>query len=172
MSDPLLMILSVVEGLYDGDPKRPETKPINLVEQWDDSLLNLASAARSSRGTGGMQSKFSAVRMATAVGENVVIANGKTGCARPDFGRRRNRDAVSGGRQNRAGLEAVDRLHGPAQGPIGLDEGACRAIAERGRSLLAIGITRVEGDFAKGNSCRSPMFPAGNWAAVSPIIRP
>jgi glutamate 5-kinase len=72
----LLVILSVVDGLFDGDPSAPGAQPIPLIERWDDSLLNSLAPTRSSRGTGGMQSKLSAVRMATAVGENVIIAGG------------------------------------------------------------------------------------------------
>ncbi len=151
MSDPLLVILSVVDGLYDGDPERPETQLISLVEHWDDSLLHLASTARSSRGTGGMSSKLSAVRMATAVGENVIIANGKA----PDV-----LDRILVGEEvgtlflaEGKAVPAWKRWIGytvPPKGRLVLDDGACRAITERGRSLLAIGITRVEGDFSKG----------------------
>src|SRR5687768_7394850 len=45
MTEPLLIILSVVNGLYDGDPNLPGAKPISLVERWTDSLLNLAVAS-------------------------------------------------------------------------------------------------------------------------------
>ncbi len=151
MSDPLLIILSVVDGLYDGDPNQPETRPISLVERWDDSLFDLAGSARSSRGTGGMQSKLSAVRMATAVGENVIIANGTAPhvleriLAGEDVGTLFLAEGKT--------VPAWKRWIGytvPPKGRLLLDEGACRAIAERGRSLLAIGIARVEGDFSKG----------------------
>ena len=151
MSDPLLIILSVVDGLYDGDPGHPETKPISMVEHWDDTLLNLATSTRSSRGTGGMPSKLSAVRTATAVGENVIIANGTS----PNV-----LDRILAGEEvgtlflaEGKTVPAWKRWIGytvPPKGRLLLDEGACRAITERGRSLLAIGITRVEGDFSKG----------------------
>lgn len=151
MAEPLLVILSVVDGLYDGDPNLPDAKPIPLVEQWTDSLLNLAVETRSSRGTGGMQSKLSAVRMATAVGENVIIASG----TRPNV-----LDEILAGEEvgtlflaEGKSVPAWKRWIGYTVRPKGrllLDTGACRAIAERGRSLLAIGITEVQGDFMKG----------------------
>lgn len=151
LTDPLLIILSVVDGLYDADPHSPGAKPIPLVEQWNDSLLNLASPARSSRGTGGMQSKLSAVRTATAVGENVIIANGTL----PNV-----LDRILAGEEigtlflaEGKTVPAWKRWIGYTVRPRGrllLDEGACRAIAQLGRSLLAIGITHVEGEFAKG----------------------
>ena len=151
MTEPLLIILSVVDGLYDGDPNSPGSKHIPLVARWNDSLLNLAVESRSSRGTGGMQSKLSAVRMATAVGENVIIANGTL----PNV-----LDRILAGEEigtlflaEGKTVPAWKRWIGYTVRPRGkllLDEGACRAIAEKGRSLLAIGIAQVEGDFAKG----------------------
>ncbi len=69
MDSPLLVILSVVAGLYDGDPAKSSSKLIPLVESWDDALRTLAVESKSARGTGGMQSKLEAVRIATAVGD-------------------------------------------------------------------------------------------------------
>ena len=165
LSNPLLVILSVVDGLYDGDPRSPGARPIALVDRWNDSLLDLAVAERSSRGTGGMQSKLSAVRMATAVGENVIIANGTI----PNV-----LDRIMAGEElgtlflaEGKTVPAWKRWIGYTVRPRGrllLDEGACRAIAEKGRSLLAIGITQVEGDFSKGELV-SLIDPAGHEIA-------
>jgi glutamate 5-kinase len=140
MTDPLLIILSVVDGLYDGDPNSPGSKHIPLIERWTDSLLNLAVASKSSRGTGGMQSKLAAVRMATAVGENVIIANGTL----PNV-----LDRILAGEEigtlflaEGKTVPAWKRWIGYTVRPRGrlyLDDGACRAIAEKGKSLLAIG---------------------------------
>ena len=73
----LLIILSIVDGLLSGDPTNPESGRIPLVERYDDELLGLVGKSKSSRGTGGMKTKLDAVRTATAVGVNVIIANGK-----------------------------------------------------------------------------------------------
>ena len=73
----LLIVLSVIEGLLSGDPSDPQSHRIPLVERFDDELLNFVGASKSSRGTGGMKTKLEAVHTATAVGVNVVIANGK-----------------------------------------------------------------------------------------------
>src|SRR5262249_7905005 len=51
---PLLVILSVIDGLYDGDPNDPASQVLSMVETWSDSLLQLATRDRSKRGTGGM----------------------------------------------------------------------------------------------------------------------
>ncbi len=151
LESPLLVILSVVEGLYDGDPKNPGSKIIPLVENWDESLLARATGSRSARGTGGMQSKLEAARNATAVGENVIIADGRI----PDVLER-----VLAGEEvgtlflaRGESIPAWKRWIGyslPPRGKYVLDDGARKAIAQRGRSLLAIGITAVQGDFSKG----------------------
>ncbi len=151
VNDPLLIILSVVDGLYDGDPADSASKVIPLIDEWDDSLRDLAAPTRSTRGVGGMQSKLEAVRMATAVGENVIIANG----TRPGI-----IDDILAGQEvgtlflaRGASLPAWKRWIGYTVRPKGkfvLDDGARRAIEASGRSLLAIGIVSVEGDFEKG----------------------
>ena len=51
---PLLVLLSVVDGLYDGDPRDPNSRQIPLVASWDEHLFGKAQEVKSSRGTGGM----------------------------------------------------------------------------------------------------------------------
>jgi glutamate 5-kinase len=151
LEEPLLVILSVIDGLYDGDPALPSSRVVPLVEQWDDALLSLAVATRSTRGTGGMQSKLEAARMATAVGENVIIANGRNA---------RVLEQILAGEEigtlflaKGESIPAWKRWIGyslPPRGRYVLDDGARKAIEQRGRSLLAIGITAVDGEFSKG----------------------
>ena len=147
----LLIVLSVVDGLLTGDPTSPDSKRIPLVERFDDDLLNLVGASKSSRGTGGMKTKLEAVRTATAVGVNVMIANGK----RPNV----IGDIFSGADTGTLflaegdGLSAWKRWIGytlPPKGKLVVDAGARRAVGQQGKSLLAIGVVRVEGEFAKG----------------------
>ena len=71
LESPLLVILTVVEGLYDGPPDAPGSQLVSLVDRWDDDLLGFATQTRSMRGSGGMQTKLEAVRTATSVGESV-----------------------------------------------------------------------------------------------------
>ena len=147
----LLIVLSVIEGLLSGDPSDPQSHRIPLVERFDDELLNFVGASKSSRGTGGMKTKLEAVHTATAVGVNVVIANGK---------RPRVLDEILHGDDigtlflgEGDGVSAWKRWIGytmPPQGRFVLDDGARRAVEQQGKSLLAAGIVRVEGDFAKG----------------------
>lgn len=148
---PLLVILTGVDGLYDGPPGDPDSRLIPLVEQWDNALMDLAISGISSRGTGGMQTKLEAVRKATAVGESVIIANGTT----PGI-----LDDVLAGNEvgtlflaKGALLPAWKRWIGyavPPKGRFRLDDGARKAVQDGGKSLLAIGVTAVEGEFTKG----------------------
>jgi glutamate 5-kinase len=151
LPEPLLIILSVVDGLYGGDPKSADSKVIPLVDEWNDSLLGLASPGRSLRGIGGMQSKLEAVRTATSVGESVIIANGTRPGVIDDImaGKEIGTLFLAKGKD----LPAWKRWIGFTVRPKGrfvLDDGARQAIEKQGKSLLAIGITAVEGDFAKG----------------------
>lgn len=147
----LLMILSVVDGLLTGDPTNPASQRLPVIERFDDELLNLVGASKSSRGTGGMKTKLEAVRTATAVGVNVIIANGK----RPDVLSElmRGEDIGTLFLAEGDGVSAWKRWIGytmPPKGRFVLDHGARRAVENQGKSLLAAGIVRVEGDFVKG----------------------
>jgi glutamate 5-kinase len=151
MESPLLIILSVVDGLYDGDPSHSRSKLIPLVESWDDALASLAVASRSQRGTGGMQSKLEAVRIATAVGENVIIANGTQANVLDEIMAADNVGTLFLGK--RKSVPAWKRWIGFTVKPKGrfrLDSGARQAIESKGKSLLAAGIKSVEGDFNRG----------------------
>ena len=147
----LLIVLSVVDGLLTGDPSNPNSRRIPLVERFDDELLNLVGASKSSRGTGGMKTKLEAVCMATAVGVNVIIANGKQPRVLEEILRGDDIGTLFLGEGD--GVSAWKRWIGytmPPQGRFVLDDGARRAVEQQGKSLLAAGIVRVEGDFAKG----------------------
>ena len=151
LPNPLLIILSSVDGLYDGDPLAPHSQVLPLVECWNDQLENLAVSSKTSRGTGGMHSKLQAVKMATKVGECVILANGlqtdilKQILAAEEVGTL----FLADGRT----LPAWKRWIGftvPPKGSLTVDEGAAAALQERGKSLLAIGIRDVKGDFSAG----------------------
>src|SRR5262249_13362112 len=74
---PLLVLLTVVDGLYAGDPNtNPEAELLASVPSIDAAIMDMAGASKSSLGTGGMRSKLRAARIATAAGESVIMANG------------------------------------------------------------------------------------------------
>jgi glutamate 5-kinase len=150
---PLLILLTIVDGLYSSDPRSdPNAAKVTTVSYIDSSVMDQAGVSKSSLGTGGMQSKLRAARLATASGESVIIANG----ADP-----RALDAIFA-------FEPVGTLflpHGstlPAwkrwlgftaqpKGSITVNDGAKAALCQQGKSLLSVGISAIQGAFHKGD---------------------
>lgn len=98
-----------------------------------------------------MKTKLESVRTATAVGVNVIIANGKRPNVLHEIMNGDDIGTLFLGEGD--GLSAWKRWIGytmPPKGRFVLDHGARRAVEQLGKSLLAAGITSVEGDFAKG----------------------
>lgn len=75
----LLILLSDIDGLYTDDPrKNPEAKFISSVDELTDELIRMGKGSTgSSSGTGGMETKLTAAKIATYSGADMVIANGK-----------------------------------------------------------------------------------------------
>ncbi|QDT64653.1 glutamate 5-kinase [Calycomorphotria hydatis] len=151
LPDPLLVILSIVDGLYDGDPESEQSRPIRLVARWKDDLQSCVSSKKSARGTGGMSAKLKAIRNATTVGENVILASGRD----PNILER-----IANGEEvgtlflaEDSTMPAFKRWIGytiEPHGTLHLDAGASQAVEQQGRSLLPIGVTAVDGDFKAG----------------------
>ncbi|WP_229372520.1 glutamate 5-kinase [Umezawaea beigongshangensis] len=145
-----LVLLSDVDALYDGDPRVPGARRVTEVEGAADvSDVKAGSVGASGLGTGGMASKLAAARLAAAAGVPVLLA-GSFDAARAlgpaDVG---TAFAVTGPR-----LSARRFWLGYAtdtNGRLVLDDGAVAAVAGRRRSLLAAGITAVEGTFEAGD---------------------
>jgi len=149
---PLLVLLSDVDGLYDGDPRDPASKLIHTVTELDASITSLVRDVGPGLGKGGMASKLSAARLVTAAGENCVIAGGRTpgNLARILAGETVGTLFVPRGSAVQSRKRWIGYTAQP-RGKLVLDAGAARAVVEQGRSLLAIGITAVEGAFSKGD---------------------
>jgi glutamate 5-kinase len=152
----LLLILTDQPGLFTADPRTdPTAQLIAEVEQIDDDLRALAGGSRSGLGTGGMSTKLAAADLARRGGAEVVIAAGSV----EDVVLRVAQGERVGTRfrplANR--LESRKRwlLGGPAPaGRIIVDHGAAAALAGQGRSLLPVGVLRVEGQFERGETVR------------------
>ncbi len=152
LEDSLLIVLSVIDGLLDGNPDSPDSKVIPVVERWDEKLLALAADSKSRGGTGGMKSKLQAARKVTEVGENVIIANGRRDGVLDEImaGKEIGTLFLAQGRNIPAWKRWIGYTVAP-RGKMKLDAGAKKALTTNGRSLLAIGITGVEGNFGRGD---------------------
>lgn len=146
-----LFLLTDVDQLYSGDPRtQPEAQPIDRVASMEHlAQLQIQSGDGGSRwGTGGMATKIAAAAIATGAGVRTVITQGQTPTNIP---RILAGEAI--GTQfepHPAPINARKRWIAHALIPMGklcLDVGATRAIAQQGKSLLAAGITQVEGKF-------------------------
>ncbi|MEU3631365.1 glutamate 5-kinase [Streptomyces fradiae] len=145
----LLVLLSDVDGLYDGDPSRPGTSRIEEVRGPQDlEGIEIGSAGKAGVGTGGMVTKVEAARIAAAAGIPVVLTSAS-----------RAADALAGRDTgtyfHRTGRRSAGRLlwlaHASApRGALILDEGAVRAVVHGRKSLLPAGIAAVEGEFGAG----------------------
>jgi glutamate 5-kinase len=150
---PLLVILSVVDGLYRTEPgasSDPEFVP--LVPQIDDQVFALAGAAKSSLGTGGMPSKLAAARLVTQAGGSVIIASGTqmNPLTRILVGEPVGTLFLAHGASHRARKRWIGLTARP-RGHYVVDAGARRALESGSKSLLAIGIVQVVGEFDKGD---------------------
>ncbi|GAC1472958.1 MAG: glutamate 5-kinase [Isosphaeraceae bacterium] len=150
---PLLVILSVVDGLYRQDPgSSGEGEILSLVSHLDEEVLGFAGDSRSMLGTGGMRSKLEAARLVTQAGGSVVIASGRKPepltriLAGEDVGTLfLARGVTQKARKRWIGLTARPRGH------LVVDEGARRALETGIKSLLAIGVVEIFGEFEKGD---------------------
>nr|WP_175548714.1 glutamate 5-kinase [Mangrovactinospora gilvigrisea] len=146
----LLVLLSDVDGLYDGDPSKPGTSRIPEVRgEADLDGVEIGSTGKAGVGTGGMVTKVEAARIAASGGVPVVLTSAAEAA-----------DALAGRPTGtlfpRTGRRSADRLvwlrHASApHGALHLDAGAVEAVVERRMSLLPAGLTGVTGDFAEGD---------------------
>ncbi len=149
---PLLIVLSDIEGLYDGDPALQSSRLVSTVERIDEHVLAYVRDRKTGQSKGGMASKLEAARMVTTAGENMIIASGHESdiLTRLMAGENVGTLFVAQGK----GISPFKRWLGfsaQVRGRIQLDEGARKAIIEKGRSLLAAGIVGTQGEFQKGD---------------------
>jgi glutamate 5-kinase len=146
----LLVLLSDVDGLYDGDPSRTGARRIPEVAAAADlDRVRIGRSGAAGVGTGGMHTKVEAARIATGAGIPVVLAS--AGQAQ---------EALAGtpvgtlfhatGRRRPTRLLWLAHATEP-RGQVQLDPGAVRAVTQRRASLLAAGITGVTGSFVAGD---------------------
>jgi glutamate 5-kinase len=149
----LLVILTDIDGLYDKNPSVfADAKFINLVENLDDSIRAAAGAEGSKFGTGGMRTKITAAQMATKNGTHLIIANGTDprNIVRAARGCEVGTLFLAG--KNRINSRKYWLAYSAAdKGSVAIDAGAAKALKE-GKSLLAVGIREVAGEFERGET--------------------
>ena len=149
----LLIILTDQDGLFDRDPRQhPDAALIDRARAVDDSLEAMATGVGGRLGRGGMSTKIRAARLASRSGCHTVIASGR----RQSLLRTLHEDSTP------ATLLVADEkpmaarkrwLAGQLQmrGRLVLDAGAVAVLRSQGKSLLAVGVKDVQGDFRRGD---------------------
>lgn len=147
-----LVLLSDVDGLYTADPaKNPDAVLVPEVREITPEIGRMAGAAGTPYGSGGMVTKIAAARIGMDAGCRTVIAAGgvESPLAALEAGARCTWFLPSANPRTARKNWIASGLK-PA-GTITLDEGAVAALA-RGNSLLPAGVTRVTGNFQRGDA--------------------
>ena len=146
-----LIILTDQAGLYDRDPRQyPDAGLIRTGRAGDVSLLDYAGPG-GALGRGGMLTKLKAAETAAKSGTDTIICSGMEAdvllkiAANEQTGTLLSvqRSPLAARKQWLAGHKRTD-------GTLVLDDGACRVLAEQGKSLLAVGVVAVRGEFNRG----------------------
>jgi glutamate 5-kinase len=146
-----LFLLTDVDKLYSADPRyNPDAKPIHLIEKLEEitALKSVAGNRGTQWGTGGMATKLEAAQIATTAGIRTVITDGKKpeNILRAITGEPIGTQFAAHPTPNRGRKRWLATSLVPA-GRIYIDTGAAHALTHAGKSLLAAGITEIEGDF-------------------------
>jgi glutamate 5-kinase len=149
----LFINLTSTDGLFDSNPMlSKKANLIHIVSEFSDDIEAAATEETSSAGTGGMKSKLQAARKVTAIGIPCIIAPGKKKNVLTGI--------MTGKEIGTLFLPMADRLNSKKywiaftlrpRGKLIIDDGAKKALLEKGRSLLPSGIIDVEGDFDLGD---------------------
>ena len=156
----LFVLLTDQEGLYEADPNlHPQAKYISEAIAGDKTLEKYAGEG-GALGRGGMLTKLKAASMAAKAGTSTVIASGQTDDVLMQIANgercgtllRSDQEALTARKQWLAGLPKTN-------GVLKIDQGAADALSQQGKSLLAVGVVQVEGDFKRGEMviCTDPL---------------
>ena len=153
MQADLLIILSNVDGLYDCDPNKSDTRSlIEEVTDITDDLRQMCGGAGAETSVGGMSAKLEAARIATLSGIGVALANGEQKHVLRDLFEGKLKCTYFHPREEAISGRKLWIAFGSAPlGSVTVDDGAKRALLDMGRSLLPSGVTAVLGDFEKGD---------------------
>jgi glutamate 5-kinase len=149
----LLILLSDVPGLYNADPsEHPDAGIIPTVAKIDSRIRTIAGGAGSSSGTGGMRTKIEAAVVAMNSGVTMVIADGRRPGVIADVVAEKGIGTTFVAKEECLCSRKRWIAFGAApRGSITVNDGAKRMIREKGKSLLAAGITEVSGKFSRGD---------------------
>ena len=169
MDAQALIILSNIDGIYNGSPADPESSVIREIEHGKD-LSSYIQASKSSFGRGGMLTKTNIARKVADEGITVIIANGKRDNILVDLLQHPEETICTRFITSNEPVSSVKKWiahsEGFAKGEIHINECATDILnSEKAASILPIGITHIEGEFEKDEIVRIMDFQ-GNQVGV------
>lgn len=148
----LLVILTDQDGLCNKDPRQhADAELLHEVRAGDPALEAMAGSKGGALGSGGMLTKVKAAELAARSGTQTIVANGRE----TDILLRLRQDEMLGTLFVTDQEPLVARKqwlagHLQVKGEVWLDAGAVSVLQQQGKSLLAVGVTNIVGDFSRG----------------------
>lgn len=154
-----LIILSNIDGIFNGDPNDPGCSVIREIGCGGEDLSDYVQTSRSSFGRGGMLTKCRIARKVADEGITVIIANGKRDNILPRLLSKKEEVVSTRFIPSAKPVSSVKKWiahsDGFAKGEVHINQGAAEALTcPKAISLLFVGVTRIIGDFEKGDIIR------------------
>ena len=169
MDTQALIILSNIDGIYNGSPNDPSSSVIREIGRGKD-LSSYIQTSKSSFGRGGMLTKTNIARKVADEGITVIIANGKRDNILVDILQKPEETLCTRFTPSQEPVSSIKKWiahsEGFAKGEIHMNECATEVLnSDKAVSILPVGITRIEGDFEKDDIVRIIDF-RGNAVGV------
>ena len=156
----LLIILTDIEGLCDSDPRvNPNARCIPLVEDTDVDMGGIVGETKSEMSVGGMISKIQAARKASRFGIPTVVARGtKEGVLHQILKGKEIGTLILSKGEALSSRKHWIAFNPKPKGDVTVDDGAKKAIVQKGKSLLSSGVVKIKGSFDRGDlvTCLGP----------------
>ena len=164
----LVVLMSDVDALYDADPRRePTAQPVVLIrglEELRRARASVDAVTGSAVGTGGMLSKLDAAELAMSAGIALVVCSGDDLASLESVARGQEYGTLFTADKRQPRRRHWIAWLSKVKGHLTIDEGAVVALTTKGSSLLAAGVTAIEGTFNRGESV-SVHDPSGREVA-------
>lgn len=149
-----LIILSNIDGIYNGNPADPSSAVIREIDGGKEDLSEYVQTGKSSFGRGGMLTKCNIAQKVADEGIAVIIANGKKENILPELLVKDSKTVCTRFRPSAKPVSSVKKWiahsEGFAKGEIHINKGAEEALlGPKATSILLVGVTRIAGDFEK-----------------------
>lgn len=146
-----LIILTIVDGFYDKDPSNKDAELVCEIHKVDGKLLYACGDSKSTMGTGGMKSKVKAAYIATELGIEMIVVNGKKETLQNVMKEKFVGTTFHAKAREKKSVFYWLLAGSSASGKVTVDDGAAEAVKKR-KSLLFVGVVNVYGGFKEGDT--------------------